>query len=205
MSEDDEKVDGEGLRGGVLRFENVGPMREEEKEEVRRSVDAIPPRTFGTSTEDYNKHGFTQKCAGCRAILTGTTRQKHSEACRTRMTTAMAGEEKVKNAKKRRQEFAKVVLEAEGRPSEEEEKAEEETVRGEDMMVEEGQASSSSSGATKRTGEEGGGGGGGKAEQEGQGRGRRRDRRREARKVTMMRICRTRERRRWRRRSGSSM
>ena len=68
----------------------------------------MPPRTFSTSTEDYNKHGFTQKCAGCRAILTGTTRQKHSEACRTRMT-AMAGEEKVKSAKKRKQEFAKVV------------------------------------------------------------------------------------------------
>lgn len=154
MNENDEKVDGEGLRGGVVRFENVGPMREEEEDEVRRSVGAVPPRTFSTSTEDYNKHGFTQKCAGCRAILTGTTRQKHSEACRTRMTTAMAGEEKVKSAKKRKQEFAKVVLEAEGRPSGEEEKAEEEKTKEDDMVVEEGQASSSSSGATKRMGEE---------------------------------------------------
>ena len=154
MSEDDEKVDGEGLRGGVVRFESAGPMREEEKEEVRRSADAIPPRTFSTSTEDYNKHGFTQKCAGCRAILTGTTRQKHSEACRMRMTNAMAGEEKVKNAKRRRQEFARVVLEAEGQPSEEEERARKEMTKDEGMMVEEEQASSSSSGAMKRQGEE---------------------------------------------------
>ena len=131
-----------------------GPMREEEEDEVRRSVGAVPPRTFSTSTEDYNKHGFTQKCAGCRAILTGTTRQKHSEACRKRMTIAMEGEEKVKSAKKRKQEFAKVVLEAEGRPSGEEEKAEEEKTKEDDMVVEEGQASSSSSGATKRMGEE---------------------------------------------------
>ena len=50
MDENDEKVDGEGLRGGVFRFENVGPMREEEEDEVRRLVGAVPPRTFSTST-----------------------------------------------------------------------------------------------------------------------------------------------------------
>ena len=67
----------------------------------------VPPRAFNTSQEDYQRHGFTQKCPGCRAILLGTTRQKHSEACRQRM----ADEEKVRTAKRKRQEFMKIAME----------------------------------------------------------------------------------------------
>ena len=36
----------------------------------------VLPRAFNTSQEDYQRHGFTQRCPGCRAILLGTTRQR---------------------------------------------------------------------------------------------------------------------------------
>ena len=94
LSDDDQDVDGPALRGGVLRLDGGGVLDEEQKQELRKIPRTVPPRAFNTSQEDYQRHGFTQSCPGCRAILLGTTRQKHSEACRQRMATEMADEEK---------------------------------------------------------------------------------------------------------------
>ena len=40
---------------------------------------------------DFIKHGFTQNCLGCKAILAGAEQRGHSEACRARMTEALSG------------------------------------------------------------------------------------------------------------------
>lgn len=44
-----------------------------------------PPRAFAKRKKDHDKHGFSQVCPGCRALLVGTLRQKHSEECRRHM------------------------------------------------------------------------------------------------------------------------
>ena len=40
--------------------------------------------------EDFLVHGFTEGCPGCQAIIAGTTARGHSEACRSRMESALA-------------------------------------------------------------------------------------------------------------------
>ena len=40
--------------------------------------------------EDFVKHGFTQGCLGCAALIAGTPARGHSEACRARMEAAFA-------------------------------------------------------------------------------------------------------------------
>ena len=39
--------------------------------------------------EDFLKHGFTEGCPGCQAVIAGTIARGHTEACRTRMNTAL--------------------------------------------------------------------------------------------------------------------
>ena len=39
--------------------------------------------------EDFLVHGFTEGCPGCQAIIVGTTARGHSEACRSRMESAL--------------------------------------------------------------------------------------------------------------------
>ena len=100
LSDDDQDVDGPALRGGVIRLDGGGVLDEEQKQELRKIPRIVPPRAFNTSQEDYQRHGFTR-----------TTRQKHSEACRQRMATEMADEEKVRTAKRKRQESMKIAME----------------------------------------------------------------------------------------------
>ena len=76
-------------------------MEQAQKEDLRNITRIVLWRSFNTSPDDYHKHGFTQRCPGCRAILLGTTRQKHSKAGRQRMATEMADEEKVKTTKRK--------------------------------------------------------------------------------------------------------
>ena len=44
--------------------------------------------------------------AGCKSVLVKGRRQGHSEECRRRLEKAMAGDEKVKRAAEKRDEFA---------------------------------------------------------------------------------------------------
>ena len=75
----------------MLRLDGDGVMEQAQKEDLRNITRIVLPRSFNTSPDDYHKHGFTQRCPGCRAILLGTTRQKHSEACRQRMADGDGG------------------------------------------------------------------------------------------------------------------
>ena len=59
--------------------------------------------------QDYEKHGNNRGCPGCRVLLTGTTKQKHTPQCTQRMDKEMGELEREKNAKRRREEFLEKV------------------------------------------------------------------------------------------------
>ena len=43
---------------------------------------------------DYERHGWTETCPACRGLAANAiTRGNHTEACRTRMETAIVGDE----------------------------------------------------------------------------------------------------------------
>ena len=73
-SEADSNADGEQLEVIKLSDEHVASEREVMKEPV--------PRRFRIDKEDLIDHGYTAKCPGCRAALTGARPQGHSEPCR---------------------------------------------------------------------------------------------------------------------------
>ena len=77
------------------------------KETFREAV----PRTFRLSKDDFDLHGYSADCPGCSALLKGGTwRAKHSAACRDRMVRNLEDDERIKQAKTRREEYAKNVL-----------------------------------------------------------------------------------------------
>ena len=82
--EDDPKIDGERFK--VTKMTNHEAEREKVEAEQKAPVRLMIKR------EDLEKHGFTTRCPGCKAILRGTARQGHSEQCRARLTEAMKGE-----------------------------------------------------------------------------------------------------------------
>ena len=55
-------------------------MKQEEKQAIREELSM--PKSLHTKKEDYDEHGYTRGCPGCRALLTGTTKQKHTTQCR---------------------------------------------------------------------------------------------------------------------------
>ena len=101
MSAEDDKADGEEMKGDVIRPERS--MEEPEKEILREVLKQAPPKSFRIQKKDYEEHGYARSCAGCKALLSGSAwLQRHSEARRRRMEGEMKGLEKVKNAKRRR-------------------------------------------------------------------------------------------------------
>ena len=109
---DDDEKDGEAMKGGIIKLDE-GVMEEAEKKTTREIADIVPPKAFHTKKDDYDKYGYTRGCVGRRALLTGTTRQKHSAVCRLRMEKEMIDLERVMVAKRRREEFLEKVLSAE--------------------------------------------------------------------------------------------
>ena len=102
-SEADPQCDGERLETVKLSEKTVV----EEKVEAERAV----PTRFAIKKDDLLKHGYSAKCPGCKAILSGTARQGHSEECRKRMAREMSDVEKVVTSRTRREEFMKKCLE----------------------------------------------------------------------------------------------
>ena len=80
---------------------------QQEKQTIKEELKQ--PYAFHTKREDYEKHGYNRGCPGCRALLTGTTKQKHTPQCTQRMDKEMGKLERVKNAKWRREEFLEKV------------------------------------------------------------------------------------------------
>ena len=85
--EDDPMIDGERLEVTKMTKYKV----EREKVEAEQKA----PVRFMIKWEDLEKHGFTTRCPGCKAILRGTARQGR----RARLTEAMKGEEEVSSWK----------------------------------------------------------------------------------------------------------
>ena len=91
---------------------------QQEKQTIKEELKQ--PCAFHTKREDYEKYGYSRGCPGCRALLTGTTKQKHTPQCRQRMEKEMGELERVKNAKRRREEFLeKVTVPADGEVADE--------------------------------------------------------------------------------------
>ena len=109
---DDDEKGGEEMKGGIIKLDE-GVMEEAEKKATREVADIVPPKAFHTKKEDYDKHGYTRGRVGCRALLTGTTKQKLSAGCRLRMEKEMFDLERVKAARRRREEFMEKVMSAE--------------------------------------------------------------------------------------------
>ena len=98
LSGQDQEADGEALRQEPLR-----PLSEELLEETR--VREPVPRSFNITPQDLRDHGYTPKCPGCTAVLSGTARQGHNDACRARLEEAMKDLPKVKAARARVDEY----------------------------------------------------------------------------------------------------
>ena len=87
----------------------------ETQPKVETSGDVTAPRKFRVTIDDVGKHGPTPGCPGCRALVLGKTRQKHTDECRTRLTGAMKDEDKVKRSLGREKEFMERVVGADKR------------------------------------------------------------------------------------------
>ena len=93
-------------------------LMKQEKQTIKEELKQ--PYAFHTKRENYEKYGHSRGCPGCRALLTGTTKQKDKPQCRQRMEKEMGELERVKNAKRRREEFLeKVTVPADGEVADE--------------------------------------------------------------------------------------
>ena len=114
VSDEDDKADGENLDERIMLPKLEGEaMGDEEKDATEEFLKMSLPRQFRTSNEDYQEHGYTRGCLGCKALLGGKTKQKHSDHCRARMAEAMAGSKRVEGARERKRKFIEEALKAE--------------------------------------------------------------------------------------------
>ena len=91
---------------GKHKFENVVPEEQS------------MPRHVNLSKSDFDEHGCSSNCLGCRSILKGIRRQGHSEACRQRTQKALEGTDRLERAKAREHEFYEEVLRREDKKRE---------------------------------------------------------------------------------------
>ncbi len=122
-SEKDLEADGEALGGKMIDLREGQSMERKEEEDVREKMKLNLPRSFRTSEEDYQTHGYSRQCPGCKALLGNTTRQKHSDSCNRRMAEALAGQKRVEDAKERKRKFVEDALEEEEKCRERKEEA----------------------------------------------------------------------------------
>ena len=86
----DKNTDGEALRMDVPEAVRMAP---EEEEKVAEKEDLVVPRNLYLKKADFEKHGYSKDCRGCKSLLRGTARLPQSVACRKRVTQALAGDE----------------------------------------------------------------------------------------------------------------
>ena len=98
-SDDDEKQDGEKMADRELT--------EEEKQDLKDEVELkkMIPRRFAILVRDVEKFGPSEACGGCKAMIKRKPGQVHSEVCRRRFEKLLGGEERVKVALDRENEF----------------------------------------------------------------------------------------------------
>ena len=94
--------------GDLLDFDvKSGPGRkltEQEKTEISMNEGPKIVHRAHLRRADFDKHGYTDRCPGCSALLRGLHVQPHSQVCRDRLETLLDKDIRVKNAKARLQE-----------------------------------------------------------------------------------------------------
>lgn len=105
MSDDDVKADGEKYETVILPPAALEDIREEGQKSM--------PRNVAISKADLEAHGYTLGCGGCKAILKGTSRQGHSQGCRSRFNEVFQGTEKFQKAQARCDTFTERVMQEE--------------------------------------------------------------------------------------------
>ena len=108
-SDSDAKADGEAWKMDVPPAipTTTGEVEEDGWKEV-------VPRRAGLRREDFEKHGYSGGCPGCTALLRGTARQGHSEACRKRMEKELMEDPRWKRARTKIDDFvSKAIVEDE--------------------------------------------------------------------------------------------
>ena len=69
--------EGEKKEGKVVKLESLREeLMQQEKQTIKEELKQ--PYAFHTKPEDCEKYGYSRGCPGCRALLTGTTKQKHT-------------------------------------------------------------------------------------------------------------------------------
>ena len=84
-----------------------GPGRqltEEEKQDIATSVVPKIIHRAHLRKADFDKHGYTDRCPGCSAILRGLHVQPHTPECRQRLEEVLTSDVRVRNARIRMQE-----------------------------------------------------------------------------------------------------
>ena len=90
--------EGEKKEAEVVKLERLPEeLMQQVKQTIKKELEQ--PYAFHTKREDYEKYGYSRGFAGCRALLTGTTKQKHTPQCRQRMEKEMGELERVKKCK----------------------------------------------------------------------------------------------------------
>ena len=102
--DDDPNADGEMPQG--VKLETLTGHKFQEIVEDEQSM----PRRVYLNKNDFEEHGYSSGCPGCRAILKGIRRQGHSEACRQRIQKALEGTERLERARTREIEFFEEVF-----------------------------------------------------------------------------------------------
>ena len=94
--------------GDVPEFDvKKGPGRQLTEEEQRGIMTSEAPRIIHKAhlrKDDFEKHGFTDRCPGCSSLLRGLQVQPHSVGCRARMDKLLEDDVRITNAKARLQE-----------------------------------------------------------------------------------------------------
>ena len=136
----DEFQDGE-VPEGVPESERASPVDEKPKVNVGGKGGVVfvetrekVPRKFYISYQDIQEHGGTPRCKGCYNMARGMSNPGHTEECRSRFEELLKNKEKVKNAKRRREEFEEKEMQRRSKLEEEEKK------RKEDKKEEEGKS-----------------------------------------------------------------
>ena len=128
-SDDDPNVDGEVP--DITRMIMTPRQKEEAKEEV------IVPRRMYLKKEDFERHGYTRDCLGCKALLMGARAVGHSAACRMWMEKQLEGTERSERARDKEFKFYEQVLEREDRKRGRDQDREDKEEGGRKMAVEE--------------------------------------------------------------------
>jgi hypothetical protein len=108
MRKEDNEADGDLPEFDVKK----GPGRQltkEEKTDIQINVAPNITHRAHLRRDDFDKHGYTDRCPICSALLRGLHAQPHTAECRARLENALGNDVRIKNAKIKMQERNKKI------------------------------------------------------------------------------------------------